>query len=73
MHLKLYSREYGLLEAYLKSAYKKILKLSPQVVNIVYRLCKLAEDNCEESDDAMLYKLIELVSNVTALYYCSSY
>jgi hypothetical protein len=54
MHLKLYAREHELLEDRLKSAYKKILKLSPNMVNTVHRLCKLAEDNCEETDDTTI-------------------
>ena len=63
--LKLCARARGLLEDRLKSAYKKILKLSPNMVNTVHKLCKLAEDNCEKADDTTLSKLIELVSNVT--------
>jgi hypothetical protein len=64
MRLKIYAREHE-LEDHLKSAYKKILKLSPNMINTVHRLCELAEDNFEETDDTMLSKLIELVSNVT--------
>ena len=64
MHLKMYARECELLENRLKSAYKKVLKLSSSMTTIVHRLCKLAEDNCEEVDETMLVKLIDLVSNV---------
>ena len=64
MHLKMYAREHELLENCLKSAYKKVLKLLPNMTTIIHRLCKLAEDNCKEVDETMLVKLIDLVSNV---------
>ena len=71
MCLKLYTSERELLDDRLKSAYKKILKLSPNMVNTIHKLCKQVEDNFEETNDTMLSKLIELVSNVTTSDCCS--
>ena len=71
MCLKLYASEQELLNDYLKSAYKKILKLSPNMVNTVHKLCKQVEDNSEETNNTTLSKLIELVSNVTTSDCCS--
>ena len=49
------------------SAYRKIVKLVPNMANLISRLSNTLQSASDDIHDSMLFKFVELVSNVIIL------